>query len=61
MPGDYDNNGEVDLEDSAHLLGCMTRPGNGPTTADCEVFCFDADNDVDLADFADFALVFTGG
>jgi len=60
IPGDWDDDGDVDLDDFAHFPGCMTGPDNGPAAAGCEVFYFDAGDDVDLADFAAFQTAFTG-
>ncbi|MFH0981161.1 MAG: hypothetical protein V2A79_06460 [Planctomycetota bacterium] len=55
--GDYDGNRIVDLDDFAYFGDCMTGPDNGPPADNrCEAFFFDADNDVDLADFAAFML-----
>ena len=56
VPGDYNHDGEVDLNDFAYFDGCMTGPENGPAPAECEAFYFDADDDVDLADFAAFQM-----
>ena len=58
-PGDFDWDGNVDLDDFVHFSGCMTGPENGPAGTGCEVFYFDADNDVDLGDFSGFQAVFT--
>ena len=55
LPGDYDGNSIVDLADYAHFPECMTGPDAGPATPEeCEVFYFNADDDVDLGDFAGF-------
>ena len=53
LPGDYDNNGSVDLNDYAHFGSCLTGP-NSPLQGDCEIFDFDRDTDVDAADFGAF-------
>ena len=60
VPGDYNHDGEVDLNDFAYFDGCMTGPENGPAPAECEAFYFDADDDVDLADFAAFQMAIAG-
>lgn len=61
-PGDFDDDGDVDLDDYANLVACLAGPGVAPEPADpqCAQFCLDvfdadADNDVDLYDYADFA------
>ncbi len=62
IPGDYDDDGDVDSADYAQFADCMAGPGAAPapalpgaTPALClEVFDFDADEDVDLADAAEF-------
>ena len=57
--GDFDGDGDVDLDDYAVFADCMAGPGLTPsptppvTTQDClDVFDFDVDEDVDLLDFA---------
>jgi hypothetical protein len=63
--GDYDNDGNVDEVDHAYLIECLGGPGvvpeptTGPTcSAVCrQVFDFDADLDVDLADYAVFTTM----
>jgi hypothetical protein len=54
VPGDYDGDGDVDLDDYAWWDGCMTGPEAGPYAPGCEAFDFDVDTDVDLADFGGF-------
>jgi hypothetical protein len=63
--GDFDYDGDVDLNDFATLAICYS--GAAVTTAPpgCPSDQFskpdlDADGDVDLADFASFAVNFTG-
>ena len=58
-PGDCDNDGDVDLADSAALIDCLSGPGGG-LGAGCECSDADADNDVDLLDFAEHQADFTG-
>ncbi|MCK4341214.1 MAG: hypothetical protein KAY37_05760 [Phycisphaerae bacterium] len=74
LPGDWDEDGDVDLDDFAQLAPCMTGPGI-PVAPGCEVFDFGPDGDliipgcpvldclpdgdVDLDDFAVFQQVFT--
>ena len=50
--GDFTCNREVDLNDYASWMDCMTGPDGGPHADGCEAFDFDADSDVDLQDFA---------
>ena len=49
---DFDCNGVVELSDFAAWPGCMTGPDNVPFAKGCEAFDFNADDDVDLPDFA---------
>ncbi|MCK4340772.1 MAG: hypothetical protein KAY37_03505 [Phycisphaerae bacterium] len=58
--GDYDDDGDVDLDDFVSFAGCMTGPHAGPVGAGCEVFDFEPDDDVDLQDFGQFQNAFTG-
>jgi hypothetical protein len=60
VPGDFDGDGDVDLDDYAAYVGCVTGPAAGGVTPDCETFDFNLDNDVDLCDFAQFQKAFTG-
>jgi hypothetical protein len=57
IPGDWDGDGDVDLDDYAEWASCMTGPELGPFDAGCELFDFDSDGDVDLADAGSFAIV----
>ncbi len=50
--GDFEEDGDVDLEDFAHWDDCMTGPDDGPCEDNCCAFDFDRDNDVDLEDYA---------
>ena len=60
LPGDYDEDGDVDPADFAAWPACMTGPDNGFVDPSCGAFDFDVDQDVDLADFAAFQSAFTG-
>ena len=53
VPSDFDGNGLVNLDDMGNLHGCLSGPqgGLGPG---CLCVDLDADDDVDLADFAAF-------
>lgn len=53
--GDFDDDGDVDIEDYALLAPCITGP-NQPTTTACRPFDGDLDGDVDLNDVAEFLL-----
>jgi murein tripeptide amidase MpaA len=59
MMGDYNGDGRVDQEDFNQLLTCHAGP-DVPVGPGCAIFDFDADADVDLRDFAEFQLRFTG-
>ncbi|MCP4245562.1 MAG: hypothetical protein GY778_00795 [bacterium] len=50
--GDIDCNGVADLADFANWAFCLTGPAGGPLTPGCQALDFEADDDVDLADFA---------
>jgi hypothetical protein len=68
LEGDFDDDGDRDLDDVAALAACLDGPGripqpNDPAITTCEVECmnafdFDDDWDVDLADFAAFQQVY---
>lgn len=60
LPGDANDDGVVDQADYILFAGCMTGPNNGPVGTGCDVFDFDADDDVDLEDFGVFQEAFTG-
>jgi len=54
VPGDCNEDGGVNLFDCGDFEVCMAGPSIGPGDAPCPCFDLDADNDVDLADFAEF-------
>ncbi len=56
-PGDFDNDGDVDLDDFAAWDGCVTGPET-PASGECAVFDLDADTDVDLHDFHALARLY---
>ncbi len=60
IPGDLDDDGDVDLLDLSMWLDCVTGPSAGPLPAACLRADFDFDDDVDAADFARFQLAYTG-
>ena len=59
LPGDADDDGDVDLLDAAAFNACVTGPGGGADPP-CDTFDFDGDNDVDLVDYGAFQIAFTG-
>jgi|GEM_PF-4870147 len=66
-PGDFDWDGDVDLNDYAVFFDCFAGPGAAPqpkpptTPRGClAVFDFDDDKDIDLCDFGGFGSAFTG-
>ena len=66
LPGDFNDDGDVDLDDYAVFYDCMGGPDATPdptppiTEEECrDVFDFDTDNDVDVEDFAEFQSVFS--
>jgi hypothetical protein len=50
--GDYQCDGDVDLDDFTAWDTCMTGPGIGLYDPGCQAFDFEYDGDVDLTDFA---------
>ena len=65
LPGDWDRDGSVDIDDWLEFPGCMSGPWDGAAwvmpSAECRgVFDFDGDADVDLKDFAEFQVLFGG-
>ena len=65
--GDFDADGDVDLDDYSALVDCLAGPDEAPSppASECAAACLaafdaDADNDVDLADFAEFQELLTG-
>jgi len=61
-PFDADRDGDVDVNDYMNFASCLLGPGvpHAPGHA-CLVHDANADLDVDLGDFAEFQVVFTGG
>ena len=67
VTGDFDEDGDVDLDDFARFVDCLAGPGATPdppdpfSAEDClTAFDFDGDLDVDLQNFAGFQEVFGG-
>jgi len=59
-PGDFDGDGDVDLDDFSEWFHCMGGPKTPPRAAGCEALDWNHDGDVDLSDFALFAQHFGG-
>lgn len=58
-PGDLTGDDRVALDDHGKLVGCLAGPSGGAEGA-CQCADLDGDNDVDLADFAAFQVLFQG-
>jgi hypothetical protein len=59
--GDLDYDGDVDLDDFSIFISCRTGPVRPQVIWSCEDADLNLDDHVDLADFAEFQLVFDGG
>ena len=57
LAADYDVDGDVDVDDAAKLVGCMSGP-DAPAGPGCSTFDFDVDSDIDLLDAGDFQVWF---
>lgn len=57
LAADYDADGEVDVDDAAKLVGCMSGP-DAPAGPGCSTFDADGDGDIDLLDAGDFQVLF---
>jgi len=60
VDGDYDGDDDADLHDFADFQACFSGGEVMPAGVGCEVFDFDLDNHVDLADYEEFAGKLTG-
>ena len=58
--GDFDEDGDVDVIDCAHLQRCFSGSGAGYDVDGCGVFDFDGDDDVDSLDWTEFAELLVG-
>jgi len=63
MPGDLDEDGDIDLTDYAAFVQCVAGPGNTTPPLACQQQIFDAsdfdgDGDVDFRDFGGFQRAF---
>jgi hypothetical protein len=58
--GDFEGDGDVDLDDFAAYMDCVDYSGTGAITLEsgCGAFDFDLDQDLDLADLGYLQLVF---
>jgi len=54
LPGDYDGDGDVDGDDFVEFPACMTGPLDESSDPNCAPFDFDADENIDLGDYAAF-------
>jgi hypothetical protein len=66
MPGDLDNDGDVDLDDYARFAPCVGGPGQVTPPPSCDQTDFaeadlNGDTDVDLADFREFCEMLGSG
>ena len=58
--GDFDGDGDVDLEDFWAFQECFTGADNGPPATGCEGGDIDADDDCDYSDLDLFDVLLTG-
>jgi hypothetical protein len=58
---DADDDGDVDLDDLADFIACLTGAGRRASVPCRDAHDRDGDRDVDLLDYADFQVAFTGG
>jgi len=59
VPGDFDRDGDVDIDDYQVLDGCYSGP-TVPYEGDCGAADLDTDNDVDQSDFGIFQRCYSG-
>jgi hypothetical protein len=60
IPGDMDNDGDVDQTDFGYFQICFSGPGSTQHDAGCALAKLDADEDVDIDDFAIFQTCMSG-
>ncbi len=58
--GDFDADGDIDLDDFTGWEGCVTGPLLGPSPLECALLDFEFDGDVDLEDYAAFQRTIGG-
>lgn len=59
-PFDWDNDGDVDDFDAKGIVECTTGPLGSFTDCQCDVFDGDTNGAIDLSDFLEFQIAFTG-
>jgi len=59
-PADFDNDGDVDLDDLLHFTTCLSGAGLTPSDPSCGDADLDHDGDVDLDDFGLFQIMLSG-
>ncbi|MBU0717896.1 MAG: hypothetical protein KJ749_06565 [Planctomycetes bacterium] len=59
LPGDLDDDGDVDVDDYDLFVLCFTGPDGGPVAPGCEPGDFDDDDDIDCMDWGQFLLAWT--
>ena len=59
-PGDCDSDGLVSLFDYDEFSACLSGPAGGRPLDDCRCFDVDGSGTVDLADFGEIQVRFTG-
>jgi PKD repeat protein len=60
IPGDFDEDGDVDLSDYGTFLACYGGPGVPILIPGCDAADFDSDTDVDLSDYGVFLSCYNG-
>jgi len=58
LPGDLDEDGDVDMDDLALFVACMAGSDIGPPADECVLADLDGEGDVDLLDLALFQVMF---
>jgi hypothetical protein len=57
--GDFDDDGDVDMDDYLQFDLCFTGPDGGPLIPECIAGDFDVDGDIDCDDWQQFVLAWT--
>jgi hypothetical protein len=60
IPGDFDDDGDVDMENFGHFQACLTGPSEPWTDPACEDADLDGDTFIDAGDFAIFQSCLSG-
>ncbi len=60
VPGDFDQDGDVDQSDFGHLQACLTGSTANQTLPECQNTKLDSDDDVDLQDVAALLKCYRG-